>query len=75
MHVTDADVTFYDGLGLLTVQTAWQVYNSMLVKTWICAICFNSVRYCLYRFLCNEFLFNHLNTDKQFLCLNNVKEC
>ena len=49
MHVTDSDVTFCDGPGMLTVKAAKQVYNStriallthgfVLVKTWLLIAC------------------------------------
>ena len=49
VHVTDADVTFWDGPGMLTVKAAKQVYNStwiallkhgfVLVKTWLLIAC------------------------------------
>ena len=49
VHISDADVTFYDGLEMHTVKAAKQVYNSMwiallkhgfvLVKTWLLIAC------------------------------------
>ena len=62
MHVTDSDVTFCDGPGMVTIKAAKQVYNStwidllkhgfVLVKTWLLIAC--GTRFYAIIIICNH---------------------